>query len=254
MVAVRCTSAPGGSSSFPFVLPSTFRPRISRMATVDDSTPAATPSPVCISFCVSFSSVTSLVSSDVSLVSVSSLTSVSPAPSAPACASCRHSGPPQHRVPARLHFYPRDRGKSSSSRFFFFLLFLFFLSNFLDLGFFLVSFFFHLVLPRNRRYRAVSRAFSFVGGSLCRRKRRSRRLVSFFWWFFPLLASFSVSLSKTWLLFSLDLVSFVSSFSFSGLGGWRHQMGHRSGNTCELWLRHSDHVWGCCCWGPSYHR
>jgi len=143
MVAVRCTSAPGGSSSFPFVLPSSFRPRISRMATADDSTPAATPSPVCISLCVSFSSVTSLVSSDVSLVSVSSLTSVSPAPSAPACASCRHSGPPQHRVPARLHFYPRDRGKSSSSRFFFSsfsLLFLFFLSNFLDLGFFLVSF------------------------------------------------------------------------------------------------------------------
>lgn len=187
---MRCTSAPGGSSSFPFVLPSSFRPRISRMATADDSTPAATPSPVCISFCVSFSSVTSLVSSDVSLVSVSSLTSVSPAPSAPACASCRHSGPPQHRVPARLHFYPRDRGKSSSSRFFFFLLFLFFLSNFLDLGFFLVSFFFHLVLPRIRRYRAVSRAFSFVGGSLCRRRILSRRLVSlpfflsFFGWFF----------------------------------------------------------------------
>jgi len=84
---VRSTSAPGGFSSFPFVSPSTFRPRLSRMATADDSTPAATPSPVCISFCVSFSSVTFLVSSDVSLVSVSSLTSVSPAPSAPACAS-----------------------------------------------------------------------------------------------------------------------------------------------------------------------
>ena len=82
---MRSTSAPGGFSSFPFVSPSIFRPRVSRMATADDSTPAATP--VCISFRVSFFSVTSLVSSDVSdvsLVSVSSLTSVSPAPSAPA--------------------------------------------------------------------------------------------------------------------------------------------------------------------------
>ena len=85
---MRSTSAPGGFSSFPFVSPSTFRPRVSRMATADDSTPAATPSPVCISFCVSFFSVTFFVSSDVSLVSVSSLTSVSPAPSAPACTSC----------------------------------------------------------------------------------------------------------------------------------------------------------------------
>ena len=196
MVAVRCTSAPGGSSSFPFVLPSSFRPRISRMATADDSTPAATPSPVCISFCVSFSSVTSLVSSVVSLVSVSSLTSVSPAPFAPACASCRHSGPLQYRVPARLHFYPRDRGKSSSSRFFFSSFSLFPLqfpwSWFLSCQF--------LVLPRIRRYRAASRAFSFVGGSLCRRRIPSRRLVSlpfflsflgwFFFFFFRLLSQF----------------------------------------------------------------
>ena len=143
---MRCTSAPGGSSSFPFVLPSSFRPRISRMATADDSTPAATPSPVCISFCVSFSSVTSLVSSVVSLVSVSSLTSVSPAPFAPACASCRHSGPLQYRVPARLHFYPRDRGKSSSSRFFFFFFFSFsspislILVSFLSVSSFILSF------------------------------------------------------------------------------------------------------------------
>ena len=126
---------------------------------------------------------------------------------------------------------------------------LLFLSNFLDLGFFLVNFFFYLVLPRIRRYRAVSRAFKLVRGSVCWRRMRSRRLVSFFWWFFPLLASFSVSLSRTWLLFSLDLVSFVSSFSFSGLGGWRLCMGYRSGNTCELWLRHCYHVRGCCCWG-----
>ena len=121
MVAVRSTSAPGGFSSFPFVSPSTFRPRVSRMATADDSTPAATPSPVWTSFWVSFLSVTSLVSSvvsDVSLVSVSSLTSVSPAPSAPACTSRWYSGPPLQWVPARLYFYSRDRGKSSS-RFFF---------------------------------------------------------------------------------------------------------------------------------------
>ena len=144
MVAVRSTSAPGGFSSFPFVSPSTFRPRLSRMATADDSTPAATPSPVCISFCVSFFffSVTSLVSSDVSLVSVSSLTSVSPAPSAPACASCRHSGHPLHRVQARLHFHSRDRGKSSSRFFFssFFSPIFLILVSFLSISSFILSF------------------------------------------------------------------------------------------------------------------
>ena len=56
---------------------------------------------------------------------------------------------------------------------------LLFLSNFLDLGFFLVNFFFDFVLPRILRYRAVSRVSRLDRGSVCWRRMRSRRLVSF---------------------------------------------------------------------------
>ena len=70
--------------------------------------------------------------------------------------------------------------------------------------------------------------------------------------FFFISASFSVSLSRTWFLFSLDFVSFVSSFSFSGLGGWRHSVGYRSGNTCaDLQICLSDYLhaaWRSSCW------